>query len=115
MLYDYPQDIKFLPVAFPFIDLHAATTCDEPDITYLMLYSASFAWLRNANGLGGHVGPNDADENLLRFADLAGCLVNNGTVRVRNADLSLHGSLFRAEQERIMDVLSAVVPLTTTE
>ena len=106
MLYDYPPDIEFLPVAFPFISLSATTFSDESEGTYVHLLSASFAWLRDGNALGGHVGPNEADENLRRLADLAASLVNNGNVGVRRATLNVDGALFYAEAIRIRKALS---------
>ncbi|MBN1908472.1 MAG: hypothetical protein JW818_01920 [Pirellulales bacterium] len=107
-LLDYPPDDEYFPLVFPFIILKASSPPIEPDRTHIMLYSGAFELLHEGNGFGGHVGPEEADENLLRFADLTECLINNGSVGISNASISLSGSLFKNERDRIMAAFSPI-------
>lgn len=109
-LYDYPPEITSIALASPYILLSAVTSPEEPNVTSVMLMASSLVWLHNGNALNGHVGSEEADENLLRLADLVECLVNHGNTQLRHASLSVDGNLFLNELDRIKEAFVTVVP-----
>jgi len=112
MLYDYGVYDLGEPTSFPFVDLTAGSAPYEPDVTVVRIFSGSLVWMREWGALRGHVGPEDADQNLATFARLVDALVNNGHVGVRSAEMRFASTTFSRESDRILEAISPVVRVT---
>ena len=91
--------------AIPLLEVWIHSNPPVQERTTVELYSQSTIWLADQDALRGHVGPDESDWNLEIFRHLAEFLRQSGPQPL-SSDLTLSGSAFHNESERIAGTLS---------
>jgi hypothetical protein len=94
---------------YPFITLRAGISPFDASAIELAIRAQSIVWLRVPGSLGGAVGLEQAERNLLQLSSLIRLLMTNPNMQARDVELFFEGRLFSDEQERIRHTLKGLL------
>jgi hypothetical protein len=94
----------YVPIGIPFVSITVRSNPYISDSLDLLVFSESTIWLRGVTSLEGFVWQNEADENARKLGLLIESVKASG-LYVLETGLSVEGSLFRREAERLTSII----------
>jgi hypothetical protein len=104
--YLFPADEPQRSIGAPFLFMRAeGSVSGSPAV--IDVYTSATVWLREGGGLNGHVGPEEADQNLDTLVGLARCLA--AADDTESAHLRVEGAAFARERPRLEERFAPMV------